>query len=313
VKYLLGRLAYLLVVVFLVSVAVSGLLFLMPGDPASVILGLSATPNDVRILNHELGLDGSFIEQYWRWLTNALHGDLGISFQTKESTSHAIAQGLPVSLELVVLAFAISLGISVPTAIYCARRVGGLVDKIAMFLSSALLSLPVYIAGIGMLYFLTVKFQIFPSGSWVSLMDDPVGNIRRAILPAVSISLLPLASFFRVLRTDMIATLQQDFVLSARAKGLSSGYVLMRHALRPSLFTLMTTAGVFLGHLIGGSFIVEQIFQIPGMGLFMIQAITAKDVRIIQGITLVTALAYVVVNLVVDMLYSVVDPRVRRR
>jgi len=313
VKYVLGRVTYLIVVVFLVSVAVSGLLFLMPGNPATVILGLSATPQQVHMLDQQLGLHGSFFAQYWRWVTQALQGNLGVSFQTQEPVVRAIGQGFPVSFELVVLAFVISLAVSVPVAIYCARRVGGAIDSVATFVSSALLSFPVYIAGIVLLWLLTVKFRLLPSGNWVSFTTSPIRNIRVAILPAVSISLLPMGSFFRILRTDMIATLQQDFILSARAKGLAPSYVLWRHALRPSLFTLMTTAGVFLGSLIGGSFIVEQIFQVPGMGYTMIQAITTKDIRVIQGITLVTALGYVVVNLVVDLLYPVVDPRVRRR
>jgi peptide/nickel transport system permease protein len=311
-RYIVHRIAHLIGVLLLVTVGVSGLLQLMPGDPALIMLGTTATRADQVALDTQLGLNGSFPQQYWHWLDNAVHGNLGQSVITKEPVISAIGQGLPITLEIVVLGLIIALVLSVPLAGYCALRVGGRVDGAAAAVSSAALSIPSYIVGVALLYLLVVKWRVFPVGDWVPIGQDPAANLRAVFLPALVIALGPAAAFFRVLRTDMITTLEQDFILTARAKGLPTRYILFRHALRPSLFTLLTTAGLTVGGLIGGSFIVEDIFQLPGLGYLSVQAINNKDIPVIQGVAVITALVFVLANLAVDISYPLVDPRVGR-
>lgn len=310
--YLLRRGLHLVLVLLLVTVAVSALLDLMPGDPALTILGTTASKADVAALDHQLGLDRPFAVRYASWLAASVHGDLGQSVITKQPVLQAIEQGLPITLEIVALALVIALAVAVPVAAYCARRPGGATDVTATGLSSVLLSLPAFVGGIVLLYLLAVVVPVVPVGGWVAFTEDPAANLHAAILPAVVIALGPCAGFFRVLRADMITTLQQDFVLTARAKGLPTRYILLRHALRPSLFTLVTTAGLTVGGLISASFIVDVIFQLPGLGNITVQAINTKDIPIVQGVTVFIAFVYVAANAVVDLTYAVLDPRVQR-
>lgn len=308
-----SRLLRLVPVLFLITLLTTAMVDLMPGSPALAMLGDQATPEQVARLNEQLGLDRPFHVRYWDWLTAALGGDLGTSLRMGLPVTTAIAQRFPVTLEIAVLSVVLALLVAVPLALVAGARADGRLDRTATALSSALLSLPGFAVAVLLIYLLAVRARLFPVGGWVPFTEDPIGNLRSAVLPALSLALMEAAVYFRLLRGDVIRTLQEKFVLSARARGLPPGYVLFRHVLRPSLFSLTTVAGLSMGRLLGGAVIVESLFALPGIGFLAIQSVPFQDVPAIQGIVVVVAVTYVLVNIAVDVGYSVIDPRIRAR
>ncbi len=309
---ILKRAGHSLLVVLLVSIAAVGLLSRAPGSVASVILGENATPAAVAALNAKLGLDQPLWHQYTDWAGHALTGDLGTSPLTGQSVTGAILDRLPVTLELSVLALVISLGVAVLLAVISAARPGSWVDRAITALSSAFLAVPAFIAGPVLIYFLALKAGWFPVSGWSHIQDGLGPNLRSAILPALAVSLTEIAAFQRLLRTDLIGTLREDYVAAARAKGMGRRYVMLRHALRPSSFSLVTLAGISLGRLIGGTVVVEILFGLPGLGQLVSSAITARDIVTVQGVVVFVAVTYVLVNTLVDISYGFLDPRVRK-
>jgi peptide/nickel transport system permease protein len=300
-------------VLFLITLFTTAMVDLMPGSPALAMLGDQATPEQIARLNEQLGLDQPFLVRYWDWLAAALGGDLGTSLRMGLPVTTAIAERFPVTLEIALLSVVMALVIAVPLALVAGARAGGGLDRVATALSSALLSLPGFAAAVLLVYLLAVKARLFPVGGWVPFTEDPIGNLRFAFLPALSLALMEAAVYFRLLRSDVISTLQEKFVLSARARGLPPGYVLFRHVLRPSLFSLTTVAGLSMGRLLGGAVIVESLFALPGLGFLVIQSVPFQDIPTIQGIVVVVAVIYVLINIVVDVGYAVIDPRIRTR
>jgi peptide/nickel transport system permease protein len=300
-------------VLFLITLFTTAMVDLMPGSPALAMLGDQATPEQIARLNEQLGLDQPFLVRYRDWVVAALGGDLGTSLRMGLPVTTAIAERFPVTLEIALLSVVMALLIAVPLALVAGARAGGGLDRVATALSSAFLSLPGFAAAVLLIYLLAVKARLFPVGGWVPFTEDPIANLRFAFLPALSLALMEAAVYFRLLRSDVISTLQEKFVLSARARGLPPGYVLFRHVLRPSLFSLTTVAGLSLGRLLGGAVIVESLFALPGLGFLVIQSVPFQDIPTIQGIVVVVAVIYVLVNIVVDVGYSVIDPRIRTR
>jgi peptide/nickel transport system permease protein len=306
------RIGWSLLVVLLVTFGSVALLSLAPGSVASVVLGENATPDAVAALNAELGLDRPLWEQYLNWLSHAGTGDLGTSPVTAQPVLGAIVERLPVTLELAVLALAIALLVAVPLAVVSASRPGSALDRGITALSSVLLSVPAFIAGPVLIYYLALHLRLFPVAGW-SWIDEGVGaNLRSAVLPALAIALTEVAAFHRLLRTDLVGTLREDFVAAARAKGMSASYVMLRHALRPSSFSVITLAGISLGRLIGGTVIVESLFSLPGLGQLVVTSIISRDVIMVQGVVVFIAVVYVGVNTLVDLSYGWIDPRVRK-
>lgn len=307
------RLLRSLIVIILVTLGSVVLLSLAPGSAASVILGENATPDAVAALNAELGLDKPLWQQYLNWLGNALTGDLGTSPVTHEPIIDALLERLPVTLELAVLALAISLVVAVILAIVSATWQGTVVDRALTAFSSALLAVPAFIAGPLLIYVFALQLGWLPVSGWSRIGTDGLGaNLAGALLPAIAIALTEIAAFHRVLRSDLISTLGEDFIGAARAKGMSRGYVLFRHALRPSSFSLITLAGINLGRLIGGTVVVETLFSLPGLGQLVISSIISRDLVAVQGIVVFIVVVYVVVNMLVDLSYNWLDPRVRK-
>jgi peptide/nickel transport system permease protein len=308
-----SRLLRLVPVLFLITLFTTAMVDLMPGSPALAMLGDQATPEQIARLDEQLGLDQPFLVRYGDWLAAALGGDLGTSLRMGLPVTTAIAQRFPVTLEIALLSVVMALLIAVPLGLFAGARAGGRLDRAATALSSALLSLPGFAAAVLLIYLLAVKARLFPVGGWVPFTEDPIGNLRFAFLPALSLALMEAAVYFRLLRSDVISTLQEKFVLSARARGLPPGYVLFRHVLRPSLFSLTTVAGLSMGRLLGGAVIVESLFALPGLGFLVIQSVPFQDIPTIQGIVVVVAVIYVLINIVVDVSYSIIDPRIRTR
>lgn len=309
---ILRRVGYGLLVVLLVTFSVSLLMSLAPGSVAQTILGEEATPENIAALNASLGYDRPFLVQYVDWVWHAVRGDLGVSPITKIAISESIAQRLPVTLEIAFLALIMSLAISIPLAIISANRPGGSVDRFISAITSVFLSVPAFVAGPILVFFFAVTLNVFPALGWVPIEEGLAANLRAALLPAIAAGITEIASFHRVLRADLIGTLREDYVAAARAKGLRANYVMFRHAFRPSSFSLLTISGLSLARLIGGTVIVETMFVLPGLGQFIANAVVTRDVVAVQGVVAFIALVFVVMNMLVDASYGLIDPRVRR-
>jgi peptide/nickel transport system permease protein len=310
-KFIGRRLIYLLPVLFAVTLLTFLIASLLPGDLASTILGDQATPEKVAALRVQMGLDLPLWQRYLHWLWGVLHGDLGRSFRTGETVLAAVTDRLPVSLELMVIAEAMGLLIAIPLAILCAVKSGGTLDRFLTGLAFGKLSLPSFLVAILLIYLFAVQLNWLPATGWVPFAEDPLANIRSFVLPGVTLAFAEWPVLMRVLRSDMIATLQEDYIAMAKAKGLKPARILLVHALKPSSLTLVTVAGINIGRLIGGALIVETVFALPGIGRLLVGAIYARDFIILQGVVLFVAVGFVIVNFVVDMLYAVLDPRIR--
>ncbi len=305
------RLLYLLPVLLAVSLLTFLIASLLPGDLAYVMLGDQATPEKLAALSHEMGLDLPIWQRYLHWLAGVLQGDLGRSFRTGETVLGAIAARLPVSFELMVLAELAGLAIGIPLAILCAVRPGSAIDRALTAIAFGKLSLPSFMVAILLIYVFAVELRWLPATGYVPFAEDPVGNLRSFALPALTLAFGEWPVLMRVLRSDMIATLQEDYIAMARAKGLRPARILLVHALKPSSLTLVTVTGINIGRLIGGALIVETIFALPGIGRLLVGAIYARDFIILQGVVLFVAAGFVIVNFIVDMLYALLDPRIR--
>ena len=309
--YVGRRLLHLVPVLLAVTLLTFLIASLLPGDLAYSILGDQATPESVAVLREQMGLDQPIAWRYLHWLVGVLHGDLGRSFRTGETVLAAIADRLPVSLELMLMAEAAGLLIGVPLGILCAVRHGGSFDRLLTGGAFGMLSVPAFLWAILLIYLFAVRLRVLPATGWVPFEEDALGNLRSFVLPALTLALAEWPVLMRVLRSDMIATLQEDYIAMARAKGLKPARILLVHALKPSSLTLVTVTGINIGRLIGGAIIIESIFALPGIGRLLVGAIYTHDFIILQGIVLFVAVGFVLLNFAVDMLYAVLDPRIR--
>jgi peptide/nickel transport system permease protein len=309
--FLARRFLYLVPVLIAVSLLTFSIASLLPGDLAYVILGDQATPETVAALRRDMGLDQPIWWRYLGWLGHVAQGDFGRSFRTGQTVLQAVTERLPVSLELMLLAQLGALTIGVPLAIACAVRSGGAFDRFMTGGAFGMLSVPTFLSAILLIYLFAVELRLLPATGYIPLAEDPVGNLRFMVLPALTLALAEWPGIMRVLRSDMIATLQEDYIAMARAKGLKASRILFVHALKPSSLTLITIAGINIGRLIGGALIVETIFALPGIGRLLVSAILTRDLIILQGVVLLVAGGFVLMNFIVDMLYAVLDPRIR--
>ena len=276
-KYLLRRFLQLIVVTFVISVLTFLLVHLLPGDPTEQLLGANDTAANRAILLKQLGLNLPIWHQYLIWLNAAFHGNLGTSYLDHESVAHIIITGFPVDLELIII------------------------SQVIAFVVAPIL-VAVFAVGLGW----------FPATGYTPFTQSPATNIHEMILPSVAITAGSIAVYYRLLRSDLISTLQQDFITMARSKGLSTRRIMWRHAFRPSSFSLLAAAGINIGALIAGTFVVELLFVLPGIGYALVQAEEQRDYLVVQGIALVVAVAYVILQFVVDFVFTIVDPRVVR-
>jgi len=309
---LVGRkLIYLLPVLLAVTALTFLIAALLPGDLALAMLGDQATPENVAALHQKLGLDLPLWQQYLHWLRHVLSGDLGTSHRTGETVVHAIAGRLPVSLELLVIAQLGGLLIGVPLAMLCAVRPDSAVDRVVSGVAFGMLSMPPFLLAIVLIFIFALRLGILPATAYVPLAQDVLGNLRSMALPGATLALLEWPTILRVLRSDLTSTLQEDYIAMARAKGLTARRILFVHALKPSSLTLVTVVGLNIGRLIGGAVITESIFALPGIGRLLVESIYTRDFIVLQGCVLFVAVAFVVVNFLVDLLYAALDPRIR--
>lgn len=312
-RSVLGRLVYLVIVLLCVSFLVYSLLDLLPGDPAQTIADASGikSPAAIAQIRHSLGLDHSFLNRFVRWLWGVLHGDLGNSYQNRQSVADAIGSRAPVSFQLIASVEVVSLVVAVPTAIYVSVHRDGWVDKIVTAVTFTLQAIPSFIVALLLILVLAVEVSWFPAIGYTPMAAGFLDSERSIGIPtlALAASLIPI--YVRVLRRSLIETLQEEFVLVARAVGMPRRVVLWRYALKPSLPALTTVVGVNIGTLIGGTVVVEVICGIPGIGSLLLTSIQNGDYLVVQGVILLAAITYVVANFVVDLLHLVLDPRVR--
>lgn len=310
-RYFSRKLVQLVLILLAVTFLSFLMLNLLPGDTATVICGFGCTEEGIEQVREDLGLNDPVPVRYAEWLSSAITGDLGESALTKQPVSEAIQQRMPVTLELLIYSQVIALGIAIPAGIIASQRPNGIFDKVSSAIAFLLFAIPNYVLALVLVYMFAVTWQIFPATNSVPLTEDPVENLRSLFLPAFTLAAAEMAVYLRLLRTDMIATLQEDYITMAKAKGMPNRHILLRHAFRPSTFSLVTVAGLNMGRLIGGALVIEVIFALNGLGRYLVDGIFRRDYIAVQGAVVVIAVGYVLINFAVDILYAVLDPRVR--
>lgn len=307
------RLLYFLFIVFIVSGITFAMVDLLPGDAAQVSSGPEASGETLASVRHEMGLDAPLIVRYFRWIARIARGDLGRSLVTREPVWDALMVRLPVTLELLIFAQFMALFLAVPAAMICSGKPGGPLDRVLTIAGFASISLPSFVSAILLIFFFVLCLGWLPATGYRPLSDGLSANVKSLLLPGLSIALVEWVILFRVLRSDLIATLGEDFILLARSKGAGRARVLFRHALRPSSLNLLTIIGLQAGHLVGGALVIETIFALPGIGRLLVTAVYSRDVFMIQGCVLWITLGYVSINLLIDIFYAALDPRIRLR
>ena len=300
---------HLAIVLLLLSVATFLMLELLPGNLVDSLLGDNARPEDIVILQKQLGLDRPMHERFFSWLFNALQGDLGRSPLSGEAVTEAIAHRLPVSLQVMFFAQVLALLLALPLGIWAGYREGGLADRLISGSAFGVLAVPHFVLGLLLILVLAIWLRWFPATGYVPFATDPIGSIRSLTLPSLTLALVEAPIYMRLLRSDLAPTLREGHHGRTR-QGPVDWHVLLRHALRPSTFSLITVMGINIGHLIGGAVIRDRV-RPAGVGRLLIEAITRRDYLTLQGVVLFIGAAFVVVNLRVDALYSLLDPRWR--
>lgn len=309
--FILRRLLLAIPTVLLVTVMVFSLMHILPGDPATVILGQEATPEAVAALREQLGLNRPIAVQYVSWLGGVLQGNLGRSLVDRSPVSELIRQRLPVTLELTLGTFLIAILIALPAGILSATRRGSWTDYSSTMLALGWMSIPHFWLGMMFIILFAVKLHWLPASGYVPFTEDPVANVRAMIMPVVATGLRESAVLTRMVRSSLLEVMHADYIRTAYSKGLPERTVVLRHALKNALVPVVTSSGLIVAGLLGGLVITESIFSIPGFGKLIVESIFNRDFVTVQGAILVSALMVVGVNLAVDILYTLVDPRIK--
>ncbi len=305
------RLLQLIPVVLLASLGIWAIIFAVPGGPVGALVGENATPEQIAAVTAQLGLDRPILAQYASWLGHALHGDLGVSIQSREPVLALIGQRLPATLQLAAVSLVIGLLIGVPVAVASALAPGTWLDRLLGGWSAVALGVPTFWLGILLVLLFAVQLQWLPAASnYFPLWQSPLQALANLILPALCLGIYVSGIFARFLRAALIAELRADYVRTARSKGLREGRIIVSHVMRNALLPFVTIVGLMLASFVGGALVTEAVFTYPGLGRLLIQAIATRDYPLIQGCILVVLVLYVFINLVVDLLYVYVDPRI---
>jgi peptide/nickel transport system permease protein len=313
-RYLTQRIIAFIPTLLGVSLLVFLAIRLVPGDQITAQLGTEAgmlTEDQRAALEEYFGLDKPVIEQYFSWIGNAVQGNLGFSVRHGRPVTELILERFPVTVELAILSVFIALIIGLPIGVLSAIRHNSFLDLFGRIFSMLGLAVPNFLLGTLIIYVLSVYFGILPnSGNYVSFFEDPGANLQQLIFPAIAMGFSFAASVMRMTRSSMLEVLNEDYVRTARAKGLRNRSVIVGHAMRNAMIPVVTLIGVEMGYLLGGAFITEQIFSLPGIGRLAVNAISQREYALVQGVTLFIALNFVIINLVVDLLYAAIDPRI---
>ncbi|MCY4354667.1 MAG: ABC transporter permease [Truepera sp.] len=308
--YILRRIIQMIPVTLLVMAIIFFVFRLIPGDPVQFLVGRDPDPETIAALTRKLGLDQPLIIQFLRWLGDAIRGDLGNSYINDLPVLRLVFEKFPATLELAVLAMLLGSAIGIPAGILAAIKQNSWLDFLVRVISLMGFSMPRYWLAILLVIVFSLNLGWIPPGGFVPLGESVADNLRFAILPTVTLALPIAAEQMRFLRSSMLEVIRQDYVRTAHAKGLAGRIVVMRHALKNALIPFLTIAGLQLGFLLGGSVVIEQITAWPGIGWLTLQSIIRRDYSVVQGVVLFSALAFLIINLLVDILYSVLDPRI---
>ena len=311
--FLLQRVAISIVTLLVISLVVFTGVRLIPGDPARVMGGTDADPAGLAEIRAKYGLDDPVPLQYLRWLGLALRGDLGESIRTREGVVRTVAAKLPITIELAGLSLLIALAIAIPAGVFSAVRRNTIWDLLANGVSLCGLSVPSFWLGIMLILLFSVRLRLLPASGFVPLFQDPLANLERMIMPAFVLGAGLAAVLMRQTRNSMIEVMSADYIRTAYSKGLAGRVVVFRHAIRNGLIPVVTILGLQTGALMGGAVVTEQIFVVPGFGRLIVEAVFTRDYPMVQGVVLITASAYVLINLLVDVAYSLLNPRIRIR
>jgi peptide/nickel transport system permease protein len=311
VKYLARRLILMVAILILVSIIIFALVNILPGDPARLMLGQEATPEALAALRVEMGLNDPLYIQYFHWLGGILQGDFGYSLRDHTPVLKVLEQKIPVTLELTVFSFVIAILIAIPVGILSATRRGKFWDYFSTFFALSGISLPSFWLGILLIYFFAVKLNWFPPSGYVPLGEDFGKSLLLMVLPAVSLGTRLSAELTRMLRSSLLEVLQSDYIRTGYAKGLLERSVVIGHALKNALIPVLTVGGMQLATFFGGAVITETIFGIPGIGQLVVNAILTRDFPVVQGAVMFMAFMVVTINLLVDITYSAIDPRIK--
>jgi peptide/nickel transport system permease protein len=309
--YIARRIMATIPVMLVVAFFVFSLLYLAPGDPAAIIAGDQATPADVERIRASLGLDRPFLVRFGEWLWQIMHGDLGTSIFTNLPVSHMIAQRIEPTMSLMVLTIVVAIVVAIPLGVLAAWKHGTWIDRAVMVMAVFGFSVPVFVIGYVLAYLFALQLDWLPVQGFHSLSDGLWPFLRNLILPTVALGLVFIALLARITRATMLEVLSQDYVRTAKAKGVGQRAVLFVHALKNAAVPIVTIVGIGVAGLIGGAIITESVFAIPGLGRLTVDAILRRDYPVIQGVILLFSFTYVLVNLAVDLLYTVFDPRIR--
>ncbi len=309
-RYLLTRGASMIPVLFLLTLGTFLLIRLTPGDPVTLMLGEDADPETVALIRHELGLDEPLPVQYVRWTARVVQGDLGRSIRTHEPVLRSIADRLPVTLELSALALLVALAIGVPAGVISATKPGTWADRFVSLTAFAGISLPSFFLGLLLILFFGLRLGWFPTSGFSPLLRDPALNLKLLVLPSITLGVAVAAVIARLTRSSLLDVLGREYVTAARGKGLAERVVIRRHALRNALLPVVTIVGLQVGTLLGGAVVTEVIFAIPGVGRLLVANIFARDFPVVQGVVLFLGIVRLLANLLTDLAYAYLDPRI---
>jgi peptide/nickel transport system permease protein len=309
--FIVRRLFSTVLVMAIVAVFIFLLLHLSPGDPAAIIVGDNATPVQIDAIRKQLGLEDPLAVQFVRWLAGVFKGDLGVSIFSREPVGKLIGQRIEPTLSLATATLLLAVAVAVSFGVLAAWKVGTWIDRLVMVLSVVSFSVPVFVVGYLLIYLFSIQLGWLPVQGYTPIAEGVGSWLRHLILPSIALGLAYVALIARITRTAMLDVLSEDYIRTARAKGVAAGPVLMKHALKNAGVPIVTVIGIGVALLIGGVVITETVFNIPGVGRLVVDAISQRDYPIIQGVTLIFSGVYVIVNLIVDLSYTVLDPRIR--
>jgi peptide/nickel transport system permease protein len=308
---ILRRLGSAVPILLIVSLITFGMIHMIPGDPAAAIAGLSATPEQIGVIRQELGLDQPLLLQLVHWYAALLHGDLGRSLLMGQPVVTVTFERLPITLALSAYALVLTLILGLVSGVIAALKQNTITDQVAMMLAMVGISMPNFWLGLLMILFFAVWLGWLPTGGYIAFTDSPWGWFRTSTMPAISLALLQVGLLARITRSTMLEVLRQDYIRTARAKGLPNRQVVVKHALSNALIPITTVVGIIISLLISGSVVTESLFSVPGVGQLLTQAVLSRDYPMVQGGLFIVTAVLVLLNILVDVSYAMLDPRVR--
>jgi peptide/nickel transport system permease protein len=310
-NYIIRRIIIQIGLLFIIAIISFSIIHLIPGNPVVIMLGESATPERIDDAMHQLGLDKPVHIQFINWIKNVFKGDFGDSIIMREPVLDILARRFPRTFWLAIFSMFITVIIGAPMGIIAALNHNKLIDRVFMIIATAFLSIPIFVLALGLMLLLAVELEWFPvAGQYVSPLQDFWGSIKGMFLPALSISSMSLAYLARMARSAMLEIMNKDFITTARAKGVKENKVISKHMLKPASIPVVSTMGIIFGGLLGGTIISETVFVVPGIGRLMYESVLSRDYVIIQSLILLVGISYSLVNLITDILYSIIDPRI---